>query len=83
MSHQAARTTGGSHLDVPSGSAYHRWLVLRYPIRQRIPPVAHTDMSHQAAHTTGGSHLDVSSGSAHHRWLAIECFIRRCVPPTI
>ncbi|GBM97649.1 hypothetical protein AVEN_68129-1 [Araneus ventricosus] len=71
MSHQAASTTGGSNLDVPSDGACHRWLKFRCPIRRCIPPVAQTQMSHQAVHITGGSNSDVPSGGADHRWLKL------------
>ncbi|GBM97648.1 hypothetical protein AVEN_68128-1 [Araneus ventricosus] len=95
MSHQAARATGGSNLDFPSGGAYHRWLKLRCPIRRYRPPVAQTQMSHQTVCTTGGSNLDApSSGAYHrcpnldvppggkyHRWLKLRCPTRRQVPP--
>ncbi|GBO32211.1 hypothetical protein AVEN_154416-1, partial [Araneus ventricosus] len=38
MSHQAARTTGGSHSDVPSGIAYNRWFALECFIRRCVLP---------------------------------------------
>ncbi|GBN15396.1 hypothetical protein AVEN_213130-1 [Araneus ventricosus] len=70
MSHQRARTTGGSHGYIPSDDEYHRWLALICPIRRRVPPVARTNMSHQTVCTTGGSHLVVPSDGAYHRSLA-------------
>ncbi|GBO11648.1 hypothetical protein AVEN_164818-1 [Araneus ventricosus] len=66
-------TTGGSHLNVPSGVVYHRWLTLGCPIMRRVPPIADTWILHRAACATGGSHLDVPSGGVFHRWLPLEC----------
>ncbi|GBO12704.1 hypothetical protein AVEN_257813-1 [Araneus ventricosus] len=76
-----ARTTGVSHLFIPSGGVYHRWLPLIYPIRRSVPPVAPTYLSHQAECTTGVSHLFIPSGGVYHRWFALICPIRRRVPP--
>ncbi|GBN89617.1 hypothetical protein AVEN_72567-1 [Araneus ventricosus] len=90
MSHQSARTICGSHLDVPSGGAYRRWLAIRclirrrtprwlairYTIRMRVPQIARTLTSHQATRTSGGSHLDVPSGGAYRLWFELKYFIR-------
>ncbi|GBN05050.1 hypothetical protein AVEN_71186-1 [Araneus ventricosus] len=76
-----ACTTGGSHLDIPSGGGCHWWFTLGYPIGWRVPLVVHTWISHRVAGATGGSHLDIPSGGGCHRCLTLGYPIGRHVPP--
>ncbi|GBL88429.1 hypothetical protein AVEN_103069-1 [Araneus ventricosus] len=80
MSHQPARYTGGSHLDVLSAGAPPVDRIWMSPIVMRATGGSHL-MSHQSARATGGSHLDVPSVGACHRWIAFGCPISRRVPP--
>ncbi|GBO37411.1 hypothetical protein AVEN_206208-1 [Araneus ventricosus] len=81
MFHHTERTTGDSHLDVPSCGAYHRRLAPRCSIMRSVPPATRTYMFHHAERTTGDSHLHVPSCGAYHRRLAPTCSIMRSVPP--
>ncbi|GBM24259.1 hypothetical protein AVEN_22587-1 [Araneus ventricosus] len=68
---------------IPSCGVYRRWIALLYPIRRRVPPVAHCyssirrrvppvaciAMSHQAAGPPGLALLFPSCGG-NRRWLA-------------